>query len=36
MASKPDVARPPNSAWLVRIPVSMMYAVTLGAVVSYV
>lgn len=27
-ASKPDVARPPKSLWVVRTPVSMTYAVT--------
>src|SRR6266545_3652178 len=32
----PQVARPPKSLWLVRIPVSMMYAVTFDAVFGYV
>ncbi len=31
----PQVARPPNVVCVVRTPVSMMYAVTLDAVVSY-
>src|ERR1700754_2416119 len=32
-ASKPDVARPPHSGWVLSTPVSMMYACTLLAVV---
>ena len=35
-ASIPDVARPPKSGWLNRIPVSMMYACTFAAVDGYV
>ena len=36
MESNPTVARPANSACAVRMPVSMMYAVTFDAVVEYV
>ena len=36
IASKPELARPPNCWWLVRIPVSMMYAVTPAPVGVYV
>jgi hypothetical protein len=31
MKSQPEVARPPNSAWLVRMPVSSTYTVTSAA-----
>ena len=31
----PQTARPPNSGWVVRMPVSITYAVTLLAVVEY-
>jgi hypothetical protein len=36
MASNPLTARPPKSEWVVRMPVSMMYACTFDAVLLYV